>query len=236
MEATFNMNAFMNSFNNRLDKPVRDHLKNVYSCLAISTLATAAGGYVHLFTDILQGNFLMTLLSAGLLAVLFAVPDNGKNQHVRLAILVGFAFTTGLGMGPLLDIVISVDPSIIATAFLATCAVFTCFSLSALYTDHCRYIYMGGTLMSILSVMSLFSLANLFLGSYFLFQANLYIGVALFCGFVLYDTQIIIDKRKRGERDYIRHSVDLFLDFISIFRRLLIILTQKESSRREKRN
>ncbi|KAK8770219.1 bax Inhibitor-1 [Amblyomma americanum] len=236
MEASFNMNAFMNSFSNRLDKPVRDHLKNVYSCLAISTLATAAGGYVHLFTDILQGNFLTTLLSLGLLVALFGIPDNGKNQHVRLAILVGFAFTTGLGMGPLLDVVVSVDPSIIATAFLATCAVFTCFSLSALYTDHCRWIYVGGTLMSILSVMSLFTLANLFLGSYLLFQANLYLGVAVFCGFVLYDTQLIIEKRKRGERDYIRHSVDLFLDFISIFKRLLIILTQKESSRREKRN
>ncbi|KAH6919984.1 hypothetical protein HPB50_029028 [Hyalomma asiaticum] len=77
--------------------------------------------------------------------------------------------------------------------------------------------------------MSLFSLVNLFMGSFFLFQTNLYLGVALFCGFVLYDTQIIIEKRKRGERDYIRHSVDLFLDFISIFRRLLIILTQKKS-------
>ncbi|KAL1424185.1 hypothetical protein MTO96_003677 [Rhipicephalus appendiculatus] len=100
MEASFNMNAFVNSFSNRLEKPVRDHLKNVYSCLAISTLAAAAGGYVHLFTEILQGNFLTTLLSLGLLVALFAVPDNGKNQHVRLAILVGFAFTTGLGMGP----------------------------------------------------------------------------------------------------------------------------------------
>ncbi|XP_050050197.1 probable Bax inhibitor 1 isoform X1 [Dermacentor andersoni] len=229
MEATFNMNAFVNSFNNRLEKPVRDHLKNVYSCLAISTLAAAAGGYVHLFTEFLQGNFLTTLLSLGLLVALFAVPDNGKNQHVRLAILVGFAFTTGLGMGPLLDIVVSVDPSIISTAFLATCAVFTCFSLSALYTDHCRWIYIGGTLMSVLSIMSLFSLVNLFMGSFFLFQTNLYLGVALFCGFVLYDTQLIIEKRKRGERDYIRHSVDLFLDFISIFRRLLIILTQKKS-------
>lgn len=236
MEAPFNVNAFVNSLNNRLDKPVRDHLKNVYSCLAISTMAAAAGGYAHLFTEFLQGNFLTTLLSLGLLVALFAVPDNGKNQHLRLGILGGFAFTTGLGMGPLLDVVVSVDPSIIPTAFLATCAVFTCFSLSALYSDHCRWIYVGGTLMSMLSIMSIFSLANLFLGSYLLYQANLYLGVALFCCFVLYDTQLIIEKRKRGERDYIRHSLDLFLDFISIFRRLLIILTQKESSRREKRN
>lgn len=236
MEATFNLNSFWNSFNNRLEKPVRDHLKNVYSCLAISTLAAAAGGYVHLFTDVLQGNFLTTLLSLGLLVALFAVQDNGKNQHIRLSILVGFAFTTGLGMGPLLDVVVAVDPSIIATAFVATCAVFACFSLSALYSDHCRWIYIGGTLMSVLSMLSVLSLANLFFGSYMLFQMHLYLGLILFCFFVLYDTQLIIEKRKRGERDYIRHSVDLFLDFISIFRRLLIILTQKESNRREKRN
>lgn len=236
MEATFNLNSFWNSFNNRLEKPVRDHLKNVYSCLAISTLAAAAGGYVHLFTDVLQGNFLTTLLSLGLLVALFAVQDNGKNQHIRLSILVGFAFTTGLGMGPLLDVVVAVDPSIIATAFVATCAVFACFSLSALYSDHCRWIYIGGTLMSVLSMLSVLSLANLFFGSYMLFQMHLYLGLILFCFFVLYDTQLIIEKRKRGERDYIRHSVDLFIDFISIFRRLLVILTQKESSRREKRN
>ncbi|CAN8023635.1 unnamed protein product [Ixodes persulcatus] len=236
MEATFNLNSFWNSFSNRLEKPVREHLQNVYSCLAISTLAAAAGGYVHLFTDFLQGNFLTTLLSLGLLVALFTVQDNGKNQHVRLSILVGFAFTTGLGLGPLLDVVVSVDPSIVATAFVATCAVFACFSLSALYSDHCRWIYIGGTLMSILSMMFVLSLANLFFGSYLLFQMHLYLGLILFCFFVLYDTQLIIEKRKRGERDYIRHSVDLFIDFVSIFRHLLAILTQKESSRREKRN
>lgn len=236
MEATFNLNSFWNSFSNRLEKPVREHLQNVYSCLAISTLAAAAGGYVHLFTDFLQGNFLTTLLSLGLLVALFTVQDNGKNQHVRLSILVGFAFTTGLGLGPLLDVVVSVDPSIVATAFVATCAVFACFSLSALYSDHCRWIYIGGTLMSILSMMFVLSLANLFFGSYLLFQMHLYLGLILFCFFVLYDTQLIIEKRKRGERDYIRHSVDLFIDFVSIFRHLLVILTQKESSRREKRN
>ncbi|CAN7990221.1 unnamed protein product [Ixodes hexagonus] len=204
MEATFNLDSFWSSFNNRLEKPVRDHLKNVYSCLAISTLAAAAGGYVHLFTDFLQGNFMTTLLSLGLLVALFTVQDNGKNQHIRLSILVGFAFTTGLGMGPLLDVVVSVDPSIIATAFVATCAVFACFSLSALYSDHCRWIYIGGTLMSILSMMFVLSLANIFFGSYMLFQMHLYLGLMLFCFFVLYDTQLIIEKRKRGERDYIR--------------------------------
>lgn len=46
-------------------------------------------------------------------------------------------------------------------------------------------------------------------------------------GFVLYDTQLIMEKRRAGDKDFIAHSVDLFVDFIGIFRRLLIILAQK---------
>jgi hypothetical protein len=61
-------------------------------------------------------------------------------------------------------------------------------------------------------------------------QASLYLGLALMCGFVLYDTQLIIEKRRAGDRDFILHSVDLFVDLLGIFRRLVIILAQKVSS------
>lgn len=47
------------------------------------------------------------------------------------------------------------------------------------------------------------------------------------CGFVLYDTQLIMEKRRNGDKDFIVHSLDLFTDLIGIFRRLLIILTNK---------
>lgn len=61
------------------------------------------------------------------------------------------------------------------------------------------------------------------------FQAYLYLGLALMCGFVLYDTQLIIEKCRLGDRDFILHSVDLFVDLLGIFRRLVIILAQKVS-------
>lgn len=50
------------------------------------------------------------------------------------------------------------------------------------------------------------------------------------CGFVLYDTQLIIEKRRSGDKDFVAHSVDLFIDFIGIFRRLVIILAEKVRS------
>jgi len=88
---------------------------------------------------------------------------------------------------------------------------------------------LGGTLMTLLTSLLLLSLANVFFGSYLLFQAHLYLGLLLMCGFVLYDTQLIIEKRRHGNKDFVTHALDLFIDFIGIFKRLLIILSQKVS-------
>ena len=58
-------------------------------------------------------------------------------------------------------------------------------------------------------------------------QFELYFGLILFCGFILFDTQLIVEKFESGDTDYLWHSIDLFLDFVNIFRRLLIILASK---------
>ena len=61
------------------------------------------------------------------------------------------------------------------------------------------------------------------------FQAYLWLSLAVFCGFVMWDTQVIMEKRRRGDGDFIGHSLDLFIDFVQIFRKVLIILMQKVS-------
>lgn len=98
--------------------PVRQHLKNVYGCLSLSTVSAAAGAYVHMYTQLLQANFLTTIGTLGLLIALMTTPDNGKNQKLRLGYLLGFAFLSGLGLGPLLELVVSIDPSIVMTALI----------------------------------------------------------------------------------------------------------------------
>jgi len=148
---------------------------------------------------------------------------------------VGFAALSGLGTGPLLDMAIRLNPSIIVTAFFGTCVVFGCFTLASLYAPDRKYLYLVGMLLSALSTLFWLSLANIFLGSALLFEGMLYIGLIVMCGFVLYDTQMIIEKCRRGDKDYIWHSVDLFIDFIDIFRRLLIILAMKDSNRDNKK-
>lgn len=228
--------TFTRSFGSKIEKPVRTHLVNVYACLTVSMIAAAIGAYVHLFTNFLSAGLFTTLGATGLLLALMYTQDNGKNRSLRISYLVGFTFFTGLGIGPVLEYVIHVDPSIIPTAFLASTLVFTSFSLSAIFAERGKWLYLGGTLMSLLSVLMCLSLANLFLGSDLIFKSYLYLGLALMSGFVLYDTQLIMEKRRAGDKDFIAHSVDLFVDFIGIFRRLLIILAQKEQGSKKRKD
>ncbi|GLH11284.1 Bax inhibitor 1 [Gryllus bimaculatus] len=228
--------TFLNTFNNRLEEPVRQHLKNVYACLTLSTISAGVGAYVHIFTELLSAGLFAVIAALGLVTALVATPDNGKNRKLRLGYLLGFAFFSGLGMGPLLEQVIMIDPSIIVTALIGTCVVFTSFTICSLLAERGRWLYIGSTLMTVLSSMLILSLANIFLGSTLVFQLYLYAGLALMCGFVLYDTQLIIEKRRHGDKDFVGHSVDLFVDLIGIFRRLVIILTQKEQQKRNRRD
>ncbi|XP_057304475.1 probable Bax inhibitor 1 isoform X2 [Hydractinia symbiolongicarpus] len=218
----------------KLDVQTKKHLKNVYSALAISTLSAAVGAGIHVLTHFLQGGLLAGLGSIGFVLALAFTENSSKNQIKRLGYLVGMAFCTGLSLGPLMDQVIEIDPTIVSTAFFASCLIFVCFSLSALWAEDRSYLYLGGTLFSGVSIMMLLSFMNIFFQSNLIFQVYLYGGLLLFCGFILYDTQLIIEKRRNGDDDFIWHSVDLFLDFINIFRRTMVILANNKKDKRKK--
>lgn len=194
----------------------------------MSTMAAAVGASIHLFTDYLQAGFLSAIGALVCFFLLMTTPDdNGKKLHLRVGYLLGFATLSGVGLGPILESVMMIDPSLIITAFVGTTLVFVSFSICSMLAERGKWLYLGGTLMTLLNTILVLSFANLFFGSSLLFQAHLYLGLVMMCGFVLYDTQLIIEKRRMGSKDFVAHSLDLFIDFIGIFRRILIILTQK---------
>ncbi|XP_005755494.1 probable Bax inhibitor 1 [Pundamilia nyererei] len=225
-----------------------EHLKNVYSSLAICMCLAAVGSYVYIYLVALLVTVsavsplavlglliclaVATLTSLGLFIWFAVTPHNPETERKRLAILEGFAFLAGFSLGPILDSVIAVDPIIIVTAFVGTSVIFICFTLSALCDTHRSHLFLRGTLMSGFSILLLVSLTNVFFGTTLLFEANTYLGPLVMCGFVLFNTQLIIEKAENGDKDYIWHCLTLFLDFISIFRRLLIILSKKEKDKK----
>lgn len=203
-------------------------MKNVYASLTMTVAASTVGAYVHLFTNILQGGgLLFSLVAAGLAFGLFMTPDNGKNRGTRMAMLLGFGFLTGLGMGPMLQLAMMMNPTIVPSAFMVTSVVFACFTGASLMAPDGKYLYLGGTLMSGLSTLLWLGFLNIFFRSTLLFQAHLWIGLAVFCGFIMFDTQMIIRKARNGDKDFIAHALDLFIDFVQVFRKVLILLMQK---------
>ncbi|XP_060930752.1 probable Bax inhibitor 1 [Limanda limanda] len=236
------MNAFDRNINfdslfkfSQISHSTQVHLKNVYSSLAVCMFVAGAGSYVHVVTRLFQGGLLSVLGSLGMMFWLAMTPHNAETEKKRLAILAGFAFLTGLGLGPTMDFVIAINPSIIVTAFLGTSVIFVCFTLSALYAKRRSYLFLGGTLMSGLSLLLLMSIMNMFFGSVMLFKAHMYLGLIIMCGFVLFDTQLIIEKAENGDKDYVWHCVDLFLDFITIFRKLMVILALNEKDKKKEK-
>ncbi|XP_046404801.1 bax inhibitor 1 [Ischnura elegans] len=233
--------SFVNTFSMNLEEPVVTHLKSVYACLSMSCISASVGSVLALTNHPLQfltTGFMPFLLSLGSLIGLLMTPHdpvNRKGQQTRLALLLTFCFCSGISLGPLLDLVIQINPSIIVTALIGTAVLFASLSASALYARRGSYLFLGGLLGSVLSTMVLLSIGNLFFGSMIIHQLNLWVGFVVMSAFVLYDTQLIIEKRRMGETDYIGHSMDLFIDLIGIFRRLLIILTQKEEQNQRKR-
>ncbi|XP_077808434.1 bax inhibitor 1 isoform X3 [Macaca mulatta] len=230
----------------------QQHLKKVYASFALCMFVAAAGSYVHVVTHFIQAGLLSALGSLILMIWLMATPHSHETEQKRLGLLAGFAFLTGVGLGPALEFCIAVNPSILPTAFMGTAMIFTCFTLSALYARRRSYLFLGGKcelanrewgfllcligiLMSALSLLLLSSVGNVFFGSIWLFQANLYVGLVVMCGFVLFDTQLIIEKAENGDQDYIWHCIDLFLDFVTLFRKLMMILAMNEKDKKKEK-
>jgi len=212
----------------------KNHLRNVYSCLSLAMAAAAGGAYLNMKNMFFAGNnFIYMILMIGGLIWLHSVPHTRKNLNKRLGILCGIGFLMGSNMAPLLKFVMVLNPALIVTAFATTCSIFVCFTLSALLARRRTYLYLGGILSSVCMAMMIGMLFGV--KSVGMMKFYLYLGVAVSVAFILYDTQVIIEKHMNGDDDFIKHSVDLFIDFIHLFRQLLLILAINDNEKKRKR-
>jgi len=209
----------------------KQHLVNVYAALTATVLAAAVGSLVYLSFGI--GGAWSLLVGFGLLIWLASVP--AQEAEKRMSILAGFGFVQGLSLGPLIDFVIDIDPQIIATAFVGSVVVFGCFSACALFAERRSYLYLGGMLSSALSLLVVLSFLNMFFRSTAFANVSVYFGLMLFSGFIIFDTQLMVERAERGHMDYVSDALQLFLDFVNIFVRILIILAKNRDGNNNKR-
>jgi FtsH-binding integral membrane protein len=224
----FNLQAIMKT--NDISPDVQRHMSKVYMVLTGCIATAAFGSILNLAYGI--GNAASGLL--GFCVLLFVLFTKGETP-LRFGGLALFTFLKGMSLGPLLRSVIAIDPSIIVTAFLATTVIFAMFSLAALVAKRRSYMYLASTLSSIVLILFLMSILSLFgLRSDFMMNIQLGLGLLVFMGYVILDTQMMIEKASSGYKDCISDALQLFIDFVAIFVRLLIILS-KMSEKKEKK-
>ena len=166
-----------------------------------------------------------------LIAIMISIACIPKKRFLtRIGLTLSFGLFQGIIIGPIVKEAIDIDPNIVRYAFILTLCVFLSFSMIAMMTKNKKYLYLG----SMLNSFCLFLLfMNIFPTSYG-YQLSLYGGLIMFVGYVFYDTQVIIKRvEKYGleNTDFISDAVTLYVDFVAIFIRILIIILRSKERR-----
>jgi FtsH-binding integral membrane protein len=228
-----NLNTLTNFSN--LSAKAQRHLLDVYKTLCGMLVLATLGVVVQIQ---LQINITLCAIATFgfMMWLLFTAfdPYDAEQQKKRLLLLGTVAFLKGTVVGPLIELAAQVDPILIATALCGTGLIFACFSAAAMCARRRSYLYLIGMLSSATTLLALLSFVNIFARSSSIDWIQLYGGLMVFSGYVVYDTQLIIEKAELSHPDYIRAALELFIDFVAIFIRILIILLRNSQSKKEK--
>eukprot|EP01071_Lankesteria_metandrocarpae_P008674 Lankesteria_metandrocarpae@DN5019_c0_g1_i1.p1 len=230
---TNNLGGLSGGFNtsmNPLTKPQKDHMRNVYSTLAFTIITTAVGAYFGMFYYSVHPILCVITQIAASLYITASSPVDPKLvlTRNRVAALATAGFSTGCGLSRLLLLAAFVNPALIFKAFFLTMTCFTCFSLSAMYSDKRSNMYIRGVLGSAAFYLSTITLMNFLFRSRLTDEIILIGGLFLACGYIYYYTQKIIVDLELQQKDYVKHSMYFYLELVSVFGRILILLLESE--------
>ncbi|CAI2373219.1 unnamed protein product [Moneuplotes crassus] len=209
---------------------VRQHLCQVYATLCIGCLcaATACMWTPSCVTKLIVEEILFSCLCVGLiLALAFVMLKKGGNndQFVKSACFFAISFISGIGLRPLVDRAAEVDPIIVTNALVYTGSLFGTFTFFSLTTERRKMLFIGGFIGSIwLGISTTYLISWIFeisLVDYL--QYNILI-LACLSLFVIYNTQLIVEKASMGDYDYTIHATELFIVLLRIFIKIVVIL------------
>lgn len=230
---------------NDISASTQTHLKKTYMALCVGIIFSALGSYLHILFHL---GGMATSIGCMLVYGLLASSRNESNWEFntetftkRVGLYLSFCALKGMSIGGLVEQALFLDPNIVLVAFIGTVLVFACFSGSALFAKRRSYLYLGGFLSSAMSVMFWMSIANMMFRSAAMYNVQIYGGLVLFSGYIICDTQMIIERAEmQGERDYLWSASQLFTDFVALFVRILIIVSRNarkgQSNNRRREN
>lgn len=222
-----------------LSPKTQAHLVSVYTNVSLAVGAAALTSLASIWRLLPDAGIIPTLLGIGLLLYLCSMGTARETRRTRALMLYGFGGLQGWGLGPMLG---AMDPAIVVTALGGTLMAFVAFTASAVASPRRSQLYLGGLLGTLALVTMALPLLSYLLPRSLqsgLLNTELYLGLFMLCGYILYDTQIIIEHAEMYSTGYVDDVLPagmLFNNLVGVFVRLLVLLAKasKERERKER--
>jgi len=221
-----------------LSKKTKTHLQNVYYEMTLGLCITTLSLCLASLSCFINHNVLpilhaltipLVIVQLGLIFYMMY-----SNTYNKKSYFYTFSALEGLTLFPIVNLANTIDYSLVITALITTIIVFGSFTYLSFHTNKRSVLYLSGILSSCLISLAIISLVNIFLHSEILFKIDLYLGLVIFCMYIIYDTQMIIKEADDGNYDVIFHAMTFYLDFINIFIRILLILMRNKNDKKKK--
>ncbi|KAM4676281.1 protein lifeguard 4 [Discoglossus pictus] len=198
-------------------------LRKVYSILSVQVLLTTITAAVFLYFDSVRtfvhaSPALLLISCIGSLITIIALTIYRHQYPVNLYLLFGFTLLEAVTVA---IAVTFYDVAVVLQAFVLTTAVFL--GLTAFTFQSKRdFSKLGAGLFACLWILILAGFLRIFFHSEAFELAIAGGGALLFCGFIIYDTHLIM--HRLSPEEHILASINLYLDIINLFLHLLRLL------------
>eukprot|EP00347_Sterkiella_histriomuscorum_P009045 403342739 len=221
-----------------ISEKTQAHLTRVYTMLLACTFICAAGMYCN--ATIFLGGFLMTILSLVVsVYLIYQISNRTNSEEHRMWFLGALAFQLGFLAGPGIHRLADVNPQLLVSALLYTGMAFTSFSAISLFSKRRSLLFVGGIIVTLVQCMLLYRLIGWLTGFGSFGLGYLMCGLFITCLYIIYDTQVIIERAERGDKDVPTHTMLLFIDLFDLFIKIVRILQElsnkEEDNRRRRR-
>ncbi|XP_034984190.1 protein lifeguard 4 [Zootoca vivipara] len=198
-------------------------LRKVYSILSVQIFLTTVTSAVFLYSETIrtfvhESPALLLVSMLGSLVVIVALTLYRHQHPLNLYLLFGFTLLEALTVA---ITVTFYEVSVVLQAFILTTAVFLALTLYTLQSKR-DFSKIGAGLFACLWILLLSGFLKLFFYSEALEVVLAAGGALLFCGFIIYDTHLLM--HKLSPEEYILASINLYLDIINLFLHLLRLL------------
>ena len=210
-----------------------EFLTKVFFRMFLGLLATAIIAaytyYSGLLEDIItSGAFVAIIIAEVIVAITFSLGFRKFAPGVVTALFFVYSLLTGVTFSCIFAVF---ELESIAYVFLGTSAVFGV--LAYIGKNTTRDLTKFGTILMVALIVAIvISVINLFIGNTFLDIALDWAILAIFMGFTVYDMNKILALRDAGYADegklYVYGAMELYLDFINLFIRLLSLFGRRK--------